>query len=111
MAETPGSLVDKLITVDMKMWVNQEFLYEVRKMDFSDFVEMYCRTDEQRRLLFDRLVKCCDLNVQRNRLIFELDEKLIDFGKAIREGQDLDRFRANPHKTYSGNRSVPDEKA
>lgn len=109
MADTIGSLVDKLITVDTKMWVNQEFLYEVRKMDFKDFENTYCITDEQRRLLFDRLVKCCDLNVQRNRLIFEIDEKLIEYGNAIRQGQDLDRFRANPHKTYSGDKRVSDE--
>jgi len=111
MAETTGSIIDKLITVDMKMWVNQEFLYEVRKMDFKEFVATYCDTEEKQKLLFDRLAKCCDLNVQRNRLIFELDEKLIEFGNAIRKGEDLDRFRANPHKTYSGDRSLSDEKA
>ena len=30
MADTLGSLVDKLCTVDLKMWNNQEFLYKIR---------------------------------------------------------------------------------
>ena len=37
MADTLGGLIDKLITIDMKLWNNQEFLYEVRRMSFEDF--------------------------------------------------------------------------
>ena len=32
MADTVGGLIDKLITIDMKMWTNQEFLYKIRKI-------------------------------------------------------------------------------
>ena len=35
MADTLGGLIDKLITIDMKMWTNQEFLYEVRRISFE----------------------------------------------------------------------------
>ena len=34
MADTLGNVIDKLVTVDMKMWDNQELLYEIRRMDF-----------------------------------------------------------------------------
>lgn len=36
-----GSIIDKLITVDMKMWNNQELLYEIRRMSFEDFEKKY----------------------------------------------------------------------
>ena len=36
MADSLGNVIDKLVTVDMKMWDNQEVLYEIRKMSFSD---------------------------------------------------------------------------
>ncbi len=32
MADTLGTLVDKLTTVDLKMWNNQELLYEIRSI-------------------------------------------------------------------------------
>ena len=92
--ETPGTLIDKLITVDLKMWNNQEALYEIRRMTFEEFNNKY----EGNKELFNILKKACDLNVQRNNLMFELDkyfEKLLHeaTGKAITIGQ-------NPHKTY-----------
>ena len=46
MADTLGALVDKLCTVDLKMWDNQEILYEIRRMDFNDFKERYWANDE-----------------------------------------------------------------
>ena len=53
MADTLGGLIDKLITVDMKMWNNQEFLYEVRRMDFESFEEKFTSTREARNSLFE----------------------------------------------------------
>ena len=52
MADTFGGLVDKLITVDMKMWNNQEFLYEVRRVDFDEFKEKFTSTEEKQLALF-----------------------------------------------------------
>jgi hypothetical protein len=37
MADTLGSLIDKMITVDMKMWHNQELLYKIRRMTFEEY--------------------------------------------------------------------------
>ena len=53
MADTLGGLIDKLITIDMKMWDNQEFLYEVRRLSFEKFKQRFTETDEQQKALFD----------------------------------------------------------
>ena len=42
MADTLGSLVDKLTTIDLKMWNNQEMLYEIRRMTFEEYKIKYC---------------------------------------------------------------------
>jgi len=82
--ETPGSLIDKLITVDMKMYHNQELLYEIRRGNYKDFCKrfkiIYLEEDECNQLenpfeLYSILKKACDFNVQRNKLIEEIDEK------------------------------------
>ena len=41
MSDTFGSLIDKLFTVDMKMWNNQDVLYEIRNMTFDEYKEKY----------------------------------------------------------------------
>ena len=102
MADTLGGLIDKLFTVDMKMWVNQELLYEVRKIkSIEEFKKKY-RTDEGMDVLWTTLKKACDLNVQRNQLIDEVDKKIIEIVKAALSGDDLDagKFIQRKHKTY-----------
>jgi len=102
MADTLGSLIDKLFTIDMKMWTNQEFLYEIRRMDFEEFDNSFMQTGEEKLELFETLKKCCDLNVQRNQLIDEIDEKIIEIikegitGKVLDNGKHIQR----KHKTY-----------
>jgi hypothetical protein len=85
MADTLGGLIDKLITIDMKMWNNQEFLYEVRRLSFEEFKQKYTDEESKQADLFDSIKKCCDLNVQRNQ-----------------SGNDLDagKFIQRKHKTY-----------
>ncbi len=102
MADTLGGLIDKLITIDMKMWDNQEFLYEVRRTSFEEFKEKYTSTEEKQESLFDSIKKCCDLNVQRNQLIDEVDEKIIELVKSATSGEDLDSGKhiQRKHKTY-----------
>jgi hypothetical protein len=95
MSETLGSIVDRLITVDMKMWNNQEFLYEIRKMSFEEF-QQKMEDAELVRDLWDILKKACDLNVQRNVLIDDLDTKLIE----IIESDDREKYIQRKHKTY-----------
>jgi hypothetical protein len=97
-----GNVVDKLVTVDMKMWDNQELLYEIRRMTFEEYKEKYFNTEDGATLLWETLKKACDLNVQRNQLINEFDEKLIQMFEAFKNGEDLDngRFLQRSHKTY-----------
>lgn len=102
MADTLGNVVDKLVTVDMKMWDNQELLYEIRRMTFDEYKEKYFTNEEGAKLLWGVLKKACDLNVQRNQLINEVDAKIIEIIEAKLSGEDLDngKFLQRAHKTY-----------
>ena len=102
MADTVGNLVDKLTTVDLKMWNNQELLYEIRRMSFEEYKTKYFETEDGANLLWDSLKKACDLNVQRNQLINEIDEKIIEIINAKVGGEDLDngKYLQRTHKTY-----------
>lgn len=101
MSETLGGLVDKLVTVDMKMWHNQEFLYAVRRMTFGEFSAQYLATEEKTRDLFDSIKRCCDLNYQRNELINEINEYFASSLESVSTGGvDRDRHVQKPHKTY-----------
>ena len=102
MSDTFGSLIDKLCTVDLKMWNNQEILYEIRRMDFNEFKEKYFSSEDGADKLWQCLKKCCDLNVQRNQLMDEVDEKIIEIVTTAVNGDDLDngKFIQRKHKTY-----------
>ena len=102
MADTLGSLIDKLTTVDLKMWNNQELIYEIRRMSFEEYKEKYFDTEDGAKLLWERLGKACDLNVQRNQLINEIDAKIIEMIKVSLSGEELDngKFLQRAHKTY-----------
>ena len=100
--DTIGSLIDKLATVNQKMFINQEMLYAIRRMTFDEFRVAYLDTEAAARSLFDRLVKCCDLNVQRAQLVNEVDEKILNLVKQARAGEELDDGAnlQRAHKTY-----------
>lgn len=102
MADTLGSLIDKLSTVDLKMWNNQELLYEIRRMSFDEYKSKYFEDEQGAEKLWACLKKCCDLNVQRNQLIDEIDEKVIEIVESKTKGEDLDsgKFIQRKHKTY-----------
>ena len=102
MADTLGSLIDKLTTIDLKMWNNQELLYEIRKMTFDEYKVKYFETEDGAKKLWECLKRACDLNVQRNQLIDEVDEKVIEIIKSSINGEDLDngKFIQRKHKTY-----------
>lgn len=102
MADTLGSLIDKLITIDMKMWTNQELLYEIRRMNFDEYQDKYFKDEEGSKKLWECLKKACDLNVQRNQLIDEVDEKIVEIVSNAVSGEDLDsgKFIQRKHKTY-----------
>jgi RNAse (barnase) inhibitor barstar len=102
MADTLGNVIDKLITVDMKMWNNQELLYEIRRMEFDEYKSKYYSSEDGAKDLWDCLKKACDLNVQRNQLINEIDERIIELVNAKLNGEELDngKFLQRSHKTY-----------
>lgn len=102
MADTLGGVIDKLITIDMKMWNNQELLYEIRRMTFEEYKQKYFQTEEGAKKLWECLKKACDLNVQRNQLMDEVDEKIVSLVKEGLSGIDLDDGKniQRKHKTY-----------
>lgn len=102
MSDTLGSLVDKLTTIDLKMWNNQELLYNIRRMTFDEYKSKYFDTESGAMELWQCLKKACDLNVQRNQLINEFDEKLIEIINAKISGENLDngKYLQRSHKTY-----------
>ena len=71
-------------------------------MSFEEYIEKYFKSEDGAKLLWETLKKACDLNVQRNQLINELDEKIIDIINAKFNGEDLDngKFLQRSHKTY-----------
>lgn len=102
MADTIGSISDKLSVVNLKMFWNQEDLYIIRRMSKDEFIEKYGNADGQAKL-YDILKRCCDLNVLRNQLIDELDERIFNLASATgmsKEKIDSLRLRAPSHKTY-----------
>lgn len=102
MSDTLGSLIDKLTTIDLKMWNNQELLYEIRRMDFEEYKLKYFESEDGAQKLWDCLKRACDLNVQRNQLIDEVDEKVVEIIRDAVSGNDLDsgKYIQRKHKTY-----------
>jgi hypothetical protein len=102
MADTLGSLIDKLFTIDTKMWNNQEEIYKIRKMDFEQYKQEYFTNEEGAKRLWDCLKRATDLNVQRNQLIDEIDQKVISLVSEAAQGKELDDGKniQRKHKTY-----------
>jgi len=102
MSDTLGGIIDKLFTIDTKMWVNQDLIYEIRKMSFEEYKTKYFTSEEGAKELWDCLKKACDLNIQRNQLIDEIDQKIVEMIETKVDGQNLDegKFIQRKHKTY-----------
>jgi ssDNA-specific exonuclease RecJ len=101
MADTIGSLIDKLATVNQKMFLAQEELYVIRKMTFEQFKKSY-GTEEGLHKLYTAFKKSTDLNVQRQAMILEVDKKIAEVVVATIKGEDLNNgtFIQDQHKTY-----------
>ena len=97
--DTMGGLVDKLFTVDSKVWNNQEFLYKIRRMSFDEFCTEYLHNADSLKNLWDAIKKICDLNIQRSDLIDEIDKTLIEMIKSGVNGEVMDKFIQRKHKT------------
>ncbi|MCK9567647.1 hypothetical protein M0R72_01695 [Candidatus Pacearchaeota archaeon] len=100
MSETVGGLIDKLMTVDLKMYYNQDLIYEIRRMTFEEYKTKYFSDEEGAEKLWTFLKKACDLNIQRNQLIDEIDTRVVELVKAAVEGRGLDEFIQRKHKSY-----------
>jgi hypothetical protein len=102
MSDTLGGLIDKLITADMKMWNNQDVLYEIRRMSFDEFKQKYWNQESGAEKLWEILKKACDLNIQRNQIIDEIDEKIVEMIVVSNSGEELDagKFIQRKHKNY-----------
>lgn len=98
--DTVGSLVDKLCTVDMKMFNTQEKLYDIRRNTFESFKKKYMN-DKGMKDLYDYFVKVSDLNLQRNNYIDEIDQKVVEMITEALKGVDLydAGFVQKKHKT------------
>ena len=94
MADSIGSLADKLATVNFKMAYNQEILYKTRRQTPEEFTKTW---ESNLPELHNVLKRCTDLNVQRSRLVDEIDKKLSAMFKGTINPDDL----VNPqNKTY-----------
>jgi len=100
--ETLGSIIDRLFTIDTKMWNAQDEIYKIRKMNFDQYKEEYFSNEEGAKRLWECLKKATDLNLQRNELIDAIDQKIVEIVKAGISGEDLDdgKFVQRKHKTY-----------
>lgn len=101
MADTIGSLIDKLATVNQKLFMAQEDLYAIRKMTFEEFKESF-GSDEALQKLYTYFKKNMDLNVQRQAMILEVDKKIAEVISAAVKGNDLNdgSIIQDQHKTY-----------
>lgn len=97
--ETLGTLTDKLSIVNLKMFHAQEKLYEVRRMSYDEFKSKYIDQDGGREI-YEVFQRSCNLNVQRQALIQELDEKLVEILKANKVGDIEDDYIKPQYKTY-----------
>lgn len=70
MSDSLGSLVDKLSVTNMKIWHVQDFIYRVSKMTADDFAKLPPAE------VHGEIQKLAWLNLDRNRLMTEIDESL-----------------------------------
>ncbi len=69
-----SELISKLSCVTVQMWNNQEILYKWRRINTEQFVkENNNALDEVHKII----KRCCDLNVQRAKLMDAIDKKML----------------------------------
>lgn len=102
MSESLGSIIDRLLTIDLKLWNAQEDIYIIRKMSFDEFKKSYFNDDDGAKKIWEFLKKATDLNCQRATLVDEIDHKIVEIINAKINGEDLDNgnFIQRKHKTY-----------
>lgn len=100
MADTLGSLIDKLFTIDTKMWNAQEVLYKIRKMTYQQFLEKYYNQSGMEQL-WQAFKAGTDLNIQRNVLIDQIDQIVVNIVQSAVNDEELNgKYIQRKHKTY-----------
>ena len=93
----------KVIRFDPNKALNPEMIDDVESGEMV-WAEKYIYFENENgaKELWESLKKCCDLNVQRNQLIDEIDEKVVEIIESKLKGEDLDsgKFIQRKHKTY-----------
>lgn len=95
MADTLGSLIDKLCTVDTKMWNVQEFYYNFPKKYTKEKFLRDFSNPKKLEVLYEKISKQADLNFQRADLVDEIDALV---ARAIKTG-DISKLVQKRHKT------------
>lgn len=72
MSDTLGGLVDKLITVNTKLWFSQDSLHKYAQEGVDAF------SGHPHHEIHEVLKRVADLNLQRNRLMTQIDRCLAD---------------------------------
>jgi len=89
MADTIGSIIDKLITANNKMYAEQDRLYAIKRMTFDEFKTIYMN-EKKLKELHDYFILASTLNLQRNASIDEIDTRLVQMIKDCVAGKELD---------------------
>lgn len=89
MADTIGSIIDKICTANNKMFMEQEKVYEIKRMTFEQFKLIYSN-EEKLKELHDFFIKSAILNLQRNAAIDEIDTRLVKMIQDYSNGKELD---------------------
>jgi len=70
--------------------------YEIRHMTYEEFKEKFLLNEEGSKKLWDQFKKGMDLNLQRNVLIDEIDERFLSMLGIENDGKNIQK----KHKTY-----------
>lgn len=93
--DTLGNLVDKLAIVTTRMWHAQDELYRYRKMNSVEWVSEFHKDPDKVR---HSLARACDLNLQRNQLMDEIDQLFV---KSLEmDPEERKKLIVKKHKQY-----------
>ena len=101
MADTFSGLIDKLITVNLKIIHSQNTFKEISELDFKDYIQTYMNEDSA-HVIWKDIQKLGDLFLQKDQLVAEIVDKVNEIVLCAKSGEDLDsgKFIQRKHKTY-----------
>lgn len=93
--DTLGNLVDKLAIVTVRMWHAQDDLYRYRRMSMEEWRDEFGDDPDRVR---HTLVRACELNLQRNQLMDEIDKLHLE--SLSMDEEEKQKLSAPKHKQY-----------